>query len=41
MQLEGKNSTLEDAEEWVSDLEDRVMESIQAEQQNAEIIKRN
>ena len=30
--LHGRNSRLEEAEEWISDLEDRVMESNQAEQ---------
>ena len=30
--LDGINSRLEEAEEWIGDLEDRVMESNQAEQ---------
>lgn len=30
------NIRLKDAEEWISDLEDRVMESTQAEQQKEE-----
>jgi len=31
--LERINSKLEDAEEWISDLEDRLMESTQPEEQ--------
>ena len=38
--LEGINSRLEDAEEQISDLEDRVMESNQAEQQKGKGIKK-
>ena len=31
--LEGINSRLDDTEEWISELEDRVVEIIQAEQE--------
>lgn len=31
--LQGIRSRLEDAEEWIKDLEDKVMENTQAEQQ--------
>lgn len=31
--LEESNSRLEDMEEWISDLEDRIVETSQAEQQ--------
>lgn len=34
--LEGTSSRLEEMEEWISDLEDRMMESNQAEQQKEE-----
>lgn len=34
----GINSRLEDAKEWVSNLEDRVVKSNQAEQQKGKII---
>lgn len=32
--LQGMNSTFEEVEEWISDWEDRVMESNQAEQES-------
>lgn len=31
--LQGMNSTFEEADEWISDWEDRVIESYQAEQE--------
>lgn len=36
--LQGIRSRLEDAEEWMKDLEDKVMENIQAEQQKVKVI---
>ena len=39
--LEGITSSLEDAEEWISDLEDRLMESNQSEQQKEKRIIKN
>ena len=36
--LDGINSNLEEAEEWINDLEDRVMEINQAEQMKEKII---
>ena len=39
--LDGINNRLKEAEEWISDLEDRVMESTQAEQEREEDIIKN
>lgn len=36
--LQGIRSRLEDAEEWIKDLEDKVMENTQAEQQKVKVI---
>lgn len=37
--LERMNKRLEDAEEWISDLEDNIMKSIQAEQLKEKVLK--
>lgn len=37
--LERMNKRLEDAEEWISDLEDNIMKSIQAEQPKEKVLK--
>ena len=39
--LEGTNSRLDEAEDWISDLEDKVEENIQAEQQKEKRILKN
>ena len=39
--LEGTNSRIPEAEEWVSDLEDRMVEITAAEQKVEKMIKRN
>ena len=38
--LEGINSRLDEAEDWISDLEDRVTENTQLEQENENKKKR-
>ena len=39
--LEGINSRISEAEEWISDLEDRMVEFTAAEQNKEKIMKRN
>ena len=39
--LKGTNSRLSETEEWISDLEDRLIEMIEAEQNKEKRIKRN
>ena len=39
--LEGINNRITEAEEWVSDLEDRMVEFTAAEQNTEKIMKRN
>lgn len=39
--IEGFNSILDDAEEWISDMEDKVVEMTQSEQQKEKGILRN
>ena len=39
--LQGINSRLDDRKEWISELEDRIVEIAEAEQQKQKRIKRN